>query len=273
MTALEMAGVVAGYGDARVLDGVSLSVADGEMVCLIGPNGAGKSTCLKVVMGLLPWTGGEVRLGGVPVPSGGAPDGGRAALGYVPQVRNTFPSLSVRENLLVMTPRQWSRATAERRVGELLGDFPQLAEMSGRSAALLSGGERQLLALAMALVRRPAVLLLDEPSAALSPLAANQVFEIVARLKEGGIGVLVVEQNARLALAVSDRCYVLEAGRVALEGPASRLLDDPRLGALYLGGDLPHDHGPSEYLEGGPAEGDARRASAAATRPGSAGES
>ena len=121
MTALEMAGVVAGYGDARVLDGVSLSVADGEMVCLIGPNGAGKSTCLKVVMGLLPWTEGEVRLGGVPVPSGGAPDGGRAALGYVPQVRNTFPSLSVRENLLVMTPRQWPRATAERRVGELLG--------------------------------------------------------------------------------------------------------------------------------------------------------
>ncbi|WP_336203881.1 ABC transporter ATP-binding protein [Nonomuraea sp. LPB2021202275-12-8] len=239
MTVLDVVGVDAGYGGNRILDDLSLTVRDAEVVCVIGPNGAGKSTCLKVIAGLLPWTKGEVRIGGAAVPSGSVSDGGRAALGYVPQVRNTFPSLSIRENLLVMAPRRWSRAATEARVAEVLNDIPQLADIPGKSAALLSGGERQLLALAMALVRRPAVLLLDEPSAALSPLAADQVFEIVGRLKDSGISILLVEQNARQALAHSDRCYVLETGSVALEGAASHLLDDPRLGALYLGGDLP----------------------------------
>jgi branched-chain amino acid transport system ATP-binding protein len=241
VTALEVIGVDAGYGDSRILDDLSLTVHDGESVCLIGPNGAGKSTCLKVVAGLLAWTSGQVRIGGHPVPPGRVSDRGRDTLGYVPQVRNTFPSLSVRENLLLMAPRRWSRAVTERRLAELMEDFPQLAEIPGRSAALLSGGERQLLALAMALVRNPQVLLLDEPSAALSPLAARQVFEIIGRLKDRGITILLVEQNARLALAASDRCYVLEAGTVALEGAAARLLDDPRLGSLYLGGDLPEN--------------------------------
>lgn len=237
MTALELLGVHAGYGDSRILNDLSLTVHDAEVVCVIGPNGAGKSTCLKAVTGLLPWTRGEVRLAGRALASGAVADSGRAALGYVPQVRNTFPSLSVRENLQLMA-RTWSRAATERRIAELLAEFPQLAEIPGKPAALLSGGERQLLALAMALVRRPEVLLLDEPSAALSPIAARQVFEIVGRLKDSGISILVVEQNARLALRAADRCYVLEAGTVALEGAATDLLDDPRLGALYLGGDL-----------------------------------
>jgi branched-chain amino acid transport system ATP-binding protein len=239
MIVLELAGVTAGYGDNRILDGLSLTVSEAEVVCLIGPNGAGKSTCLKVIAGLLPWTAGEVRVGGRAVLPGRVADGGRATLGYVPQVRNTFPSLSVRENLQLMVPRGWSRSAVGRRIAELLDDFPQLAEIPGKPAALLSGGERQLLALAMALVRRPAVLLLDEPSAALSPVAATRVFDIVRRLQDGGISILVVEQNARMALAAADRCYVLEAGTVALEGAAARLLDDPRLGSLYLGGDLP----------------------------------
>lgn len=241
MTALDLQDVVAGYGDARILDGLSLTVHEAEAVCLIGPNGAGKSTCLKAVTGLVPWTAGEIRIGGAPVPPGRVSDGGRSALGYVPQVRNTFPSLSVRENLQLMAPRRWPRRTTDRRVAELTAEFPQLAAVPRKPAALLSGGERQLLALAMALMRRPEVLLLDEPSAALSPIAAGRVFEIVGRLKESGIAILVVEQNARLALAASDRCYVLESGRVALEGDASRLLDDPRLGSLYLGGDLPEE--------------------------------
>ncbi|MFG1928961.1 ABC transporter ATP-binding protein [Cryptosporangium sp. NPDC048952] len=215
-----MAGVCAGYGDSRILDDLSLTVREAEVVCLIGPNGAGKSTCLKVVSGLLRRTSGEVRISG--------------RLGYVPQVSNTFPSLTVRENLHVMARKTDSR----NRVTELLGEFPRLAELAGRPAALLSGGERQLLALAMALVRRPDVLLLDEPSAALSPQAAQHVFEIVGRLKDVGISILLVEQNVRLALGAADRCYVLEAGTVALEGAAADLLDDPRLGALYLGGDL-----------------------------------
>jgi ABC-type branched-subunit amino acid transport system ATPase component len=239
VTALEVMGVAAGYGDSRILDDLSLTVRDAEIVCVIGPNGAGKSTCLKVIAGLLPWTKGEIRVDGRALACGRVFDDGRAALGYVPQVDNTFPSLSVRENLLLMAPRRWSRAAAGRRVAELMGDFPQLAEIPAKPAALLSGGERQLLALAMALVRRPAVLLLDEPSAALSPLAANQVFQIVGRLKDGGISVLLVEQNVRLALGAADRCYVLEGGTVALEGAAARLLDDPRLRSLYLGGDLP----------------------------------
>jgi ABC-type branched-subunit amino acid transport system ATPase component len=237
VTALEVVGVDAGYGDSRILNDLSLTVHDAEVVCVIGPNGAGKSTCLKAVTGLLPWTRGEARIAGQPLVSGAVSDSGRAKLGYVPQVRNTFPSLSVRENLQLMA-RTWSRTDTERRVAELLDEFPQLAEIPGKPAALLSGGERQLLALAMALVRRPAVLLLDEPSAALAPVAARHVFEIVGRLKDSGISILVVEQNARLALEAADRCYVLEAGTVALEGAATDLLDDPRLGALYLGGDL-----------------------------------
>ena len=223
-----MVGVSAGYGDSRILDDLSLTVHDAEVVCLIGPNGAGKSTCLKVLSGLLRWTRGEVRVAGRPLVSGDP------VLGYVPQVSNTFPSLTVRENLQVMA----RRVARQSRVTELLGEFPELAELAGRPAALLSGGERQLLALAMALVRRPAVLLLDEPSAALSPQAARHVFEIVGRLKGAGISILLVEQNVRLALGAADRCYVLEAGTVALEGAAADLLDDPRLGALYLGGDL-----------------------------------
>ncbi|WP_021594377.1 ABC transporter ATP-binding protein [Actinomadura welshii] len=241
MTALELTGVHAGYGDQRILHDLSLTVGDAEVVSVIGPNGAGKSTCLKIVAGLLPWTAGEVRVAGRAVRSGTATDEGRAALGYVPQLKNTFPSLTVRENLLLMAPRTWPRAAAGRRAADLLEEFPALASVAGRSAALLSGGERQLLALAMALVRRPSVLLLDEPAAALSPIATRQVFEIVGGLKAEGIAVLIVEQNARLVLNHSDRCYVLESGTVALEGDAAPMLDDPRLGSLYLGGDLPED--------------------------------
>lgn len=238
MSALSVDGVVAGYGDNRILNDLSIHVDQSEVVCIIGPNGAGKSTCLKVIVGLLAFGRGTVSVGGIPVKSGQVDDSGRSKLGYVPQTKNTFPSLSVRENLRVMTPRDWSRSAADQRVDDLLGQFAALAEIPRKSAALLSGGERQSLALAMAMVRRPEILLLDEPAAALSPIAASHVFDTVGELRATGVSVLIVEQHARLALAASDRCYVLEAGTVALEGAASALLDDPRLGALYLGGVL-----------------------------------
>lgn len=238
MTAVRVSGLCAGYGGAQILNGVDLEVGEAEVVAVIGPNGAGKSTCVKVIAGLLPSTHGTIEVGGVPVTSASVRDPARASLGYVPQVRNTFPSLSARENLQVMAPRSWSRRRTGARVADLLEQFPQIARLAQRPAGLLSGGERQSLALAMALVREPRVLLLDEPAAALSPMAATEVFAMVGRLRERGVSVLVVEQNVRLALAASDRCYVLEGGRVALEGTASDLLDDPRLGGLYLGGDV-----------------------------------
>jgi ABC-type branched-subunit amino acid transport system ATPase component len=238
VTAVRVSGLYAGYGGAQILNGVDLEVGEAEIVALIGPNGAGKSTCVKVIAGLLPWTHGEIEVGDVRVTSASGRDPARASLGYVPQVRNTFPSLSVRENLQVMAPRSWSRRRIGAGVAYLLDQFPQLARLAERPAGLLSGGERQGLALAMALVREPTVLLLDEPAAALSPRSATEVFAMVGRLRERGVSVLVVEQNVRLALAASDRCYVLEGGRVALEGTAAALLDDPRLGGLYLGADV-----------------------------------
>ncbi len=232
---LEVSGLEAGYGDTLVLHGLSLTVQEGEVVSIIGPNGAGKSTLLKAVYGLVRLHAGKVLLAGEEI-TGERPDRlTRRGLNYVPQVENVFPSLSVRENLLVSSlplPRSRRRAA----IDAALALFPTLAERPRRPAGSLSGGQRKMLALARALVTEPHLLLLDEPSAGLAPAAVDVVFDKLAEINRRGVTLLMVEQNARRALAVSHSGYVLDMGRNAYQGPAHGLLEDPRVAELYLGG-------------------------------------
>jgi ABC-type branched-subunit amino acid transport system ATPase component len=231
---LEVADVEAGYGEALVLRGVSLTAFEAELVAIIGPNGAGKSTLLKVIYGLLRPTSGQVHYRTDDV-TGVRPERlTRLGLNYVPQLGNVFPSLSIAENLLVGSV---SLPRAERRpaVDDMYAQFPLLAERRRQRAGTLSGGQRKLLAIARALVTRPRALLLDEPSAGLSPQAVELVFDQLAEVKRRGIAIVMVEQNARRALSLADRGYVLDMGRNAYEGTGRSLLDDPKVTDLYLG--------------------------------------
>jgi neutral amino acid transport system ATP-binding protein len=230
----EVAEVEAGYGDALVLRGVSLAASAGELVAIIGPNGAGKSTLLKVVYGLLRPEAGRVRYASEDVTGLRPEQLTRRGLNYVPQLANVFPTLSVVENLQVGGV---SLRRAERRqaVAEMYEQFPLLAQRRRQRAGTLSGGQRKLLAIARALVTRPKVLLLDEPSAGLSPQAVQLVFEQLAAVKRRGIAIVMVEQNARRALALADTGYVLDMGRNAYVGPGRTLLRDPKVAELYLG--------------------------------------
>jgi len=231
---LEVAGVEAGYGEALVLRGVSLTAFETELVAIIGPNGAGKSTLLKVIYGLLRPTAGKVLYRNDDV-TGLRPERlTRLGLNYVPQLGNVFPSLSIAENLLVGSV---SLPRAERRpaVNDMYVQFPLLAERRRQRAGTLSGGQRKLLAIARALVTRPRALLLDEPSAGLSPQAVELVFNKLAEVKARGIAIVMVEQNAVRALALADRGYVLDMGSNAYEGTGDSLLRDPKVTELYLG--------------------------------------
>jgi ABC-type branched-subunit amino acid transport system ATPase component len=233
---LAVTGVEAGYvAEAPILNGLDVTLGPGELVAIVGPNGAGKSTLVKVVIGLLvPWRG-AVTLRGEDV-TGSKPHRivGRG-VGYVAQRDNVFPSLTVDENLELggIARRAGRRGEGSDAMFEL---FPRLAERRQQAAGTLSGGERQMLALARALVAEPDVLLLDEPSAGLSPVAVDLIFEKIAEINAGGIAVLMVEQNARRALEMSDRGYVLDTGRTRFEGPGKVLVQDPKVVDLYLGG-------------------------------------
>ena len=231
---LDVVDLSAGYGETEILRGLSLRVDEGELVAVIGPNGAGKSTLLKALAGLVPARGGRVTLGGVDVT--GIPTRRIVASGlcYVPQEANVFPSLSVWDNLTIgawTAPR--TRAARAHAVVEL---FPALAERRGALAGTLSGGERQMLAMGMALMVEPRLLLLDEPSAGLAPALQRLVFDRVREINARGLGILLVEQNARESLALCRRAYVLAMGRVRAEGPGAALRDDPDIRRLYLGG-------------------------------------
>jgi ABC-type branched-subunit amino acid transport system ATPase component len=235
MSLLEVDALEAGYDDALVLRGVSLAADADEIVAVIGPNGAGKSTMLKAVYNLVTRYSGSVRFAGEDV-TGFRPDRlTRLGLNFVPQTDNVFPSLTLAENVHVsalVLPRH-ERALAVARVREL---FPILTERPRQRAGTLSGGQRKLVALARALVARPKLLLLDEPSAGLSPQAMEAVFEKLVEINAIGIGIVMVEQNARRALALAHRGYVLDTGRNAIDGPGSDLLHDPQVAELYLGG-------------------------------------
>jgi branched-chain amino acid transport system ATP-binding protein len=232
---LEVAGLEAGYDDALIVRGADLVADREQIVAIVGPNGAGKSTLLKAVYGLIRPRGGTVRFEGEDV-TGVRPDRlTRRGMNLVPQTENVFPSLTVAENLHVgalVLPR------AERplEIARVLELFPLLAERRRQRAGSLSGGQRKLVALARALVTRPRLLLLDEPSAGLSPIAIDLVFEKLVEIRSLGIAVVMVEQNARRALALADVGYVLDTGRNAYAGPGRELLDDPRVVELYLGG-------------------------------------
>ena len=235
MSLLEIRGLSGGYGEADVILGIDLLVEEGEIVTIAGTNGSGKSTLVKAIVGLLPRVRGVIRLDGrdlaqVPVERRIA-----LGLGYVPQTANVFPSLTVWENLEVVV----GVADPRRRMEELFTFFPALAERRDLRAGHLSGGERQQLAFARALMLQPRLLLLDEPTAALSPALVEQILERIRGLPRLGVAVLLVEQRARQALAISDRGYILDAGRVVLTDRAERLLADERMAELYLGRRIP----------------------------------
>lgn len=232
---LEVNGLEAGYDDALILRGVDLTADAEQIVAIVGPNGAGKSTLLKAVYGLVRPSSGSVRFEGVDVTGERADRLTRRGMNLVPQVENVFPSLSIAENLHVgalVLPR----AERQSEIARVLDVFPLLAERRRQRAGSLSGGQRKLVALARALVARPRLLLLDEPSAGLSPIAIDLVFEKLVEIRSLGIAIVMVEQNARRALALADTGYVLDTGRNAYSGAGRTLLDDPRVVELYLGG-------------------------------------
>ncbi|MFE9439849.1 ABC transporter ATP-binding protein [Streptomyces sp. NPDC006602] len=227
-------GIVAGYvPGVDVLRGCSIEVRPGEVVGVIGPNGAGKSTLVKAVFGLLRVRGGTVRLRGEEVTNRPAHELVRRGVGYVPQLQNVFPELTVEENLrmgVYLRPKAYARrATA---VEEL---FPLLADRRRQKAGAMSGGERQMLAMARALMMEPQLMLLDEPSAGLSPLHQDHVFDRCRLINSAGVAILMVEQNARRCLQICDRGYVLDQGRNAYTGTGAALLHDEKVIELYLG--------------------------------------
>jgi branched-chain amino acid transport system ATP-binding protein len=234
MSLLVANGVVAGYGaQDEILKGVDLVVHAAEVVCIIGPNGAGKSTLLKAIAGLLRLKLGSVTLRGRPIAGLPAREISRLGLAYVPQEFNVFPTLTVRENLEI--GGYIDRKAAARRIEGVLARFPVLADKARHAARTLSGGERQMLAMAMALMVEPVVLLLDEPSAGLSPRAAERLFDAVVEIHKDGVAVAIVEQNANEALAIADRAYILVDGKNSRTGEARALAADPEIRRLFLG--------------------------------------
>ena len=235
MAELSVSSVVAGYGAAdEILKGVDFRVEANEIVCIIGPNGAGKSTLLKVIAGLLKPKSGQVQLGEADITGRAPRDIARAGLAYVPQEANVFPSLSVKENL-EMGGYVGAR-TAAARIDAAFTRFPVLGTKRRHAARTLSGGERQMLAMAMALIVEPKVLLLDEPSAGLSPLAAERLFNAIAEINRQGLSIGIVEQNASEALELSHRAYILVDGKNSRTGEAKQLAADPDIQRIFLGG-------------------------------------
>jgi branched-chain amino acid transport system ATP-binding protein/neutral amino acid transport system ATP-binding protein len=227
-------GLIAGYGEMQILHGVGVRLSAGEIVTVIGPNGSGKSTLLKTLVGLIRPSAGRILLSGQEITATSTRDRLRAGLGYVPQVRNVFATMTVEENLrmgLFAVPG----AVRERQeaVREIL---PTLNDYWSARAGKLSGGQQQIVALGRALMASPKVLLLDEPSAGLSPKATDEVFRHIRAISDRqGAAVLLVEQNAHKALAISDRCYVLAEGRNRLDGDAASIAGNPEVGRIYLG--------------------------------------
>ena len=226
--------LVAGYvAEVDILNGASLSVPEGAVVTVVGPNGAGKSTLIKTIFGLVKPRKGRVTLRGEDLTGLPPHSITRRGMSYVPQLDNVFPSLSVEENLEVGSLR---RSATRERIAVMYELFPRLAERRGQAAGTMSGGERQMLAMARALMPDPHVLLLDEPSAGLAPAFVEQIFDQVGEINRAGVTVVMVEQNARRALAMSDRGYVLDLGQNKFEGSGREVLDDPKVAELYLGG-------------------------------------
>jgi branched-chain amino acid transport system ATP-binding protein len=232
---LSTAALVAGYErDLPIVRGVDFAVRAGELVVVLGPNGAGKSTFVKAISGLVPVHSGSMQLGDLDITAVPAHEKVKHGLAFVPQTENIFATLSIHDNLLLaadILPKE----KRGQRIAALYAMFPDLAERPSRRAGALSGGQRQMLAVARALIVEPSVLILDEPSAGLSPKIVSEVFARLKEINAKGVTIVLVEQNVKAALAIADRAIILVEGRVAHEGTATGLADDPLIGELYLG--------------------------------------
>ncbi len=234
-TILEVDGLTAGYGDLPVLRGVSLTVEEGEIVSVVGANGAGKTTLLGALSGIVERFDGTIRLAGTDITQARPDAIVGQGLVLVPEGRRLFPFLTVHENLELGAYHRAGRKHLSRRLDEVFELFPVLADRRVQRAGTLSGGEQQMCAIARGLMRGPKVLMLDEPSLGLAPVIVERVFELIERLRETKLTVLLVEQNVSDCLRLSDRAYVLEQGEIVLTGPGPELLDRPELRAAYLG--------------------------------------
>jgi branched-chain amino acid transport system ATP-binding protein len=224
------------YGAIHALKGISFSVDQGEIVTLIGANGAGKSTTLNTISGILRSRTGKIVLKGEDISSSAAESIVRKGLIQSPEGRKIFATLTVLENLEMGAFIHNDKAGNDKMIDEVFTRFPRLKERRNQLGGTLSGGEQQMLAIGRALMARPAILLLDEPSMGLSPILVEQIFEIIRDINANGVSILLVEQNAQMALSIADRGYVLETGRVVLEGKSDALLQDPQVIGAYLGG-------------------------------------
>jgi branched-chain amino acid transport system ATP-binding protein len=238
MSLLDIAGLRARYNAGEVLHGLDITVEEGEIVALLGANGAGKTTTLRAISGLLPNCSGAISLGGEAILGKKPGVIVRAGVSHVPEGRRIFPGLTVRENIVLGASNRGHlpRATRDAEVEEMLILFPDLRRLIDALGWTLSGGQLQMVAVARGLMARPRLLLLDEPSLGLAPLIVQQVFRIIADIRARGTTVLLVEQNAHMALSVADRGYVLETGRLLVSGKPADLWNDPQVRAAYLGG-------------------------------------
>jgi branched-chain amino acid transport system ATP-binding protein len=235
---LELSSVVAAYGKVEAVRGLSLRVEQGEIVTLLGANGAGKSTTLRTISGLVRVQSGTIQFAGQPI-AGLSPEAiVRLGIAHVPEGRRVFPGLTLKENILLggSNRRGITRSALEADVGHMFNIFPELQPFAHALGWTLSGGQQQMLAIARGLMAQPKLLLLDEPSLGLAPLIVQQVFKVIRSIRDSGTTVLLVEQNANMALRVADRGYVLETGRLVVEGVPEQLWDNEEVRAAYLGG-------------------------------------
>ncbi len=239
MALLEVADIHAGYGGLKVLCGLSLQVQEGELVSLLGGNGSGKSTTIKSILGFVRVSSGSIRFDGQAIDAYPTPAVIQAGIALVPEGRRVFPFMSVRENLaLGGWVRRKDKAELARTLEEVLAIFPLLTERLSQNAGTLSGGEQQMLAMARALVGKPKLILMDEPTMGLAPRFVQTVFELIRSVNRLGVAVLMVEQNVRAALRMTHRAYVLEHGVMAIEGRSAELLEHPRVRSAYLGEEM-----------------------------------
>ena len=234
-TLLKVTGLKVAYGGIKAVKGVDFEVREGELVTLIGSNGAGKTTTMKAITGTLPAAEGDIEYLGKSIKGKGSWDLVREGLAMVPEGRGVFTRMTITENLQMGAYIREDKPEIANDIEMVFGIFPRLKERKDQLAGTMSGGEQQMLAMGRALMSRPKVLLLDEPSMGLSPIMVDKIFEVVRDVSAGGVTILLVEQNASRALGIADRGYVMESGIVTMNGPAKELLNDPRVRAAYLG--------------------------------------
>ena len=232
---LKIKGLQVNYGGIQAVKGVDMEVRQGELVTLIGANGAGKTTTMKAITGLKPYSAGDIEYDGKSIKGVPTHELLKRGLAMVPEGRGIFARMSIIENMQMGAYLRNDTEQIKKDVDRMFGFFPRLKERATQLAGTLSGGEQQMLAMSRAILSKPKLLLLDEPSMGLSPIMVEKIFEVVREISKEGITVLLVEQNARLALQAADRGYVMDSGTVTMEGDAKQMLDDPKVRAAYLG--------------------------------------